>query len=139
MEDKKVINYDARAAEYIEAVKKLNTEPNWDIVHTAYLAGCLDSNSLSVEYGDWQTRLKAEQNQLKTKLLKLVDFINSEKYYTLSDKDQTLLKSQKIAMELYLSILNARVYDNTNLTQVPDLGMLQTMSGILGVNYSKIN
>ena len=73
MEEK---NYDERAAEYIEAVKKNHPEPTWDIVHTAYISGELDVNGQGIEYGDWKTRLKAEQKCLKEKLIKLKDDMN---------------------------------------------------------------
>ena len=49
---------------------------------------------------DWKERLIKEQKELKERLAKLTDFINSEKFYKLSQNNRQLLKNQKIAMEL---------------------------------------
>jgi len=123
------INYDERAAEYIEAVKKYNPEPTWDLMHTAYVCGATDTGG---EWGDWQTRLKAEQASVKNKLAKLTDFINSEKFYELSNNNRLLLKNQKIAMELYLNVLNMRVFEDVDKIIVPDYSMMQVMGSVFG-------
>lgn len=130
--EEKVINYDERAAEYIEAVKKNHPELTWDIVHTAYIAGGLDADNQGIEYGDWKTRLKAEQKLLKEKFLKLTEFINSEEFFTLSPNNKQLLKNQKIVMELYLSTINMRLFEDVDKIVVPDLGMIQLMGGVFG-------
>lgn len=133
MEDK-VINYDERAAEYVEAVKESNPELTWDLVHTAYVSGATDNGG---EGGSWQARLKAEQSSLKKKLVNLTDFINSEKFYGLSPNNKQLLKNQKAAMELYLSVLNMRVFEDVDKIVVPDLGMLQMMGSVFGSTWNK--
>ena len=135
MEDK-VINYDERAAEYVEEVRKNHPEPTWDIVETAYVAGGLDAEGLGVEY-DWQTRLKAEQRTVKEKFFKLIEFINSERFFALSENNKKLLLNQKIAMELYLNVLNMRVFEDVDKITVPDLGMIQLMGGVFGNTWNK--
>ena len=57
MGQKEEINYDERAAEYVEAVKKCKEKPTWDLIHTAYVCGATDN--ADCEYGDWKSRLVA--------------------------------------------------------------------------------
>lgn len=128
------INYDERAAEYIEAVKKYNPEPTWDLMHTAYVTGATDTGG---EWGDYMTRLKAEQSSVKKKLVKLTDFINSPEFYELSPNNKQLLRNQKIAMELYLNVLNMRVFEDVDNIMVPDYGMMQMMGSVFGNTMMK--
>lgn len=86
---------------------------------------------------DWKERLVKEQAELKEKLLKLMEFINSEKFYSLSDNNKQLLKNQKIAMELYLQTLNMRLFEDIDNIVVPDLGMIQLMGGVFGNTWNK--
>ena len=79
---------------------------------------------------DWKVRLLVEHKELKEKLVKLVAFLNSEEYYQLSDNNKLLLKDQKIAMELYLNVLNIMVFENIDNITVPDYGMLQGMASV---------
>ena len=79
---------------------------------------------------DWKVRLLAEQKELKEKMVKLVAFINSEEYYQLSENNRLLLKDQKIAMELYLNVLNIRVFGDVDNIAVPDYGALQGIASI---------
>jgi hypothetical protein len=69
---------------------------------------------------DWKERLLEEQRELKEKLVKLTEFINSERYYTLSVNNRLVLKNQKMAMELYLSVLNMRAFEDVDNITVPD-------------------
>lgn len=86
---------------------------------------------------NYKERLIVEQKELKEKLIKLIEFINSEKFYELSENNKQLLKNQKIAMELYLSTLNMRLFDDVDNITVPDLGMIQLMGGVFGNTWSK--
>ena len=61
---------------------------------------------------DYKERLVKEQSELKEKFLKLVKFINSEEFFKLSNNNKQVLKNQKIIMELYLSVLNMRIYED---------------------------
>lgn len=84
---------------------------------------------------DWKERLIIEQKELKEKLIKLTEFVNSEKYYELSPNNRQVLKNQKLAMELYLSVLNMRVFEDIDKILVPDLGVIQMMANTLGGNF----
>lgn len=86
---------------------------------------------------DYKERLIIEQKELKEKLIKLTEFINSEKFYELSKNNKQLLKNQKIAMELYLSTLNMRLFDDADKITVPDLSMLQFMGGLFGNSWNR--
>lgn len=85
---------------------------------------------------DWKVKLLVEQQELKDRLVKLVEFLNSEEYYQLSSNNRLLLKSQKIAMELYLNVLNIRVFGDVDNIAVPDYGMLQAMGGLFNSSWS---
>lgn len=74
---------------------------------------------------DYKERLIIEQQELKEKLSKLTEFINSEEYYKLSHNNRLVLKNQKIAMELYLQVLNMRVFENIDEIYVPDYAFMQ--------------
>ena len=76
---------------------------------------------------DWKERLVKEQAELKKKLANLTDFINSEKFYNLSQNNRQLLKNQKIAMELYLNVLNMRLFEEVDEITVLDYGMMQVI------------
>lgn len=78
-----------------------------------------------------------EQAELKEKMLKLMEFINSEKFYELSDNNKQLLKNQKTAMELYLSTLNMRLFEDIDNIMVPDLSMIQLMGNVFGNTWNK--
>lgn len=86
---------------------------------------------------DWKERLIVEQKELKEKFMKLTEFINSEKFYELSPNNKQLLRNQKIAMELYLSTLNMRMFEDVDNIMVPDLGMIQLMGGVFGNTWNK--
>ena len=80
---------------------------------------------------NWKERLLKEHDELKERLIKLVDFINSEKYYTLSDGNKTALSNQKIAMEAYLNCLTIRLYGDVDTPgAVPDFKWLTLFGSI---------
>ena len=83
---------------------------------------------------DWKERLVKEQAELKKKLANLTDFINSEKFYNLSQNNRQLLKNQKIAMELYLNVLNMRLFEEVDEITVLDYGMMQVIGSFFGGN-----
>ena len=78
-----------------------------------------------------------EQKELKEKFLKLVKFINSEEFFKLSSNNKQILKNQKIVMELYLSILNMRIYEDIDKISIPDLGFMQMIGNVFGNNWNK--
>lgn len=83
----------------------------------------------------YKERLIKEQEDLKEKLARLIEFINSDKFYGLSSNNRQLLRNQKIAMELYLEMLNMRLYEDVDNITVPNLGMLQMMGGLFGGSF----
>ena len=84
---------------------------------------------------NYKERLITEQKELKEKLFKLTEFINSEEYYKLSPSNRLVLKNQKIAMELYLQVLNMRVFENVDEIVVPDYGFMQMFGAAFGNNF----
>lgn len=80
--------------------------------------------------------LKEEQYDLKAKLHEIIELINSEQYYELSDGEKALINQQRVGMELYLSCLTKRVYGSPEATDTSNLlwltmlyGMFNTSSG----------
>lgn len=65
--------------------------------------------------------LVEERKDVKTRFIKLVEFINSAEFYRLSDKYQQVLRNQKKVMEEYLNILNLRTYENIDSLAITDL------------------
>lgn len=59
---------------------------------------------------EWKERLLEEHKQLKERLVKLIEFMNSEKYFTFDDNTKAVFAKQRAGMELYLSALNVRVF-----------------------------
>lgn len=55
-------------------------------------------------------KLKIEQVELKEKLLRLIDFMNSEEFAGLDGTEKGLLASQRAGMEVYLNALTQRIY-----------------------------
>lgn len=92
------------------------------------------TNKIKKNMEDWKERLIKEQKELKEKLAKLTDFINSEKFYKLSQNNRQLLKNQKIAMELYLNVLNMRLFEDVDEITVLDYGMMQVIGSFFGGN-----
>ena len=84
---------------------------------------------------DYKERLIEEQQELKEKLSKLTEFMNSEEYYKLSPNNRLVLKNQKIAMELYLQVLNMRVFENVDEIYVPDYAFMQVFGAAFGNNW----
>ena len=80
-------------------------------------------------------KLIVGQQELKEKLSKLTEFMNSEEYYKLSPNNRLVLKNQKIAMELYLQVLNMRVFENIDEIYVPDYAFMQVFWMTFGNNW----
>lgn len=57
------------------------------------------------------TRLKEEHKALLEKLEKLIEFIHSQRFYMIDEKQQGLLYHQKSAMEEYLRCLSERLFN----------------------------
>jgi hypothetical protein len=76
-----------------------------------------------------------EQKELKEKVSKLTEFMNSEEYYKLSPNNRLVLKNQKIAMDLYLQVLNTRVFEDVDKIYIPDYGFMQMFGTAFGNNW----
>lgn len=84
---------------------------------------------------NYKERLIEEQKELKDKLSKLTEFMNSEDYYKLSPNNRLVLKNQKIAMDLYLQVLNTRVFEDIDKIYVPDYSFMQMFGAAFGNNW----
>lgn len=137
MEEKKLVNYDEFAHEYVEGVKKCNEAPTWGLVETAYVAGAMFKNDVQAGK-DWHDRLIDEHHELKGRYLKLAEFMQTEEFHKLSENYKTVMQNQKIAMEMYLQQLNLRLYGDLDddTKQVPNIGMLGMIAGILNNPWS---
>lgn len=84
---------------------------------------------------EYKEKLIKEQNELKEKLSKLTEFMNSEEYYKLSPNNRLVLKNQKIAMDLYLQVLNTRVFEDIDNIYIPDYSFMQMFGMAFGNNW----
>ena len=84
---------------------------------------------------DYRERLIEEQKELKEKVSKLTEFMNSEEYYKLSPNNRLILKNQKIAMDLYLQVLNTRVFEDIDKIYIPDYAFMQVFGTAFGNNW----
>jgi hypothetical protein len=55
--------------------------------------------------------LKKEQCDAKAKLYELMEFINSEEYYTLTPSEKNIIGQRRMALEMYLNSLSKNIYD----------------------------
>ena len=69
----------------------------------------------------YREQLQEERKELKSRFIKLVEYIYSAEFYRLSDNHKQLLRNQKKVMEEYLSILNLRMFENTDSFTITDL------------------
>lgn len=55
--------------------------------------------------------LKKEQAETKSKLVDVIEVINSEEYYTLTPSEKGLIAQQRVGLEIYLGSLTKQLYD----------------------------
>lgn len=60
--------------------------------------------------------LKKEQYEAKAKLHELIEFINSEEYFTLTQSEKNIIWQRRISLEIYLNSLTKNVYDKEGST-----------------------
>jgi hypothetical protein len=60
--------------------------------------------------------LKQEQFDAKAKLHELVEFVNSDEYYSLSQSEKNIIGQRRIALEMYLNSLTKNLYDKEGST-----------------------
>ena len=104
---------------------------------TAYLCSVILNNSVMKTIEE----LKNEQYEAKAKLHELVEFINSEEYYSLTQSEKNIIGQRRIALEMYLNSLTKGIYDregstfDTSSTLWPLL-MSSLFSGLGGLGSS---
>ena len=64
---------------------------------------------ITINYMEWLDRLINEKEELKIRYQKLLNFIKSDKFKELDERDRELLIEQKIVMNWYINILIKRV------------------------------
>ena len=84
---------------------------------------------------DYKERLIEEQKELKEKVSKLTEFMNSKDYYKLSPNNRLILKNQKIAMDLYLQVLNTRVFEDVDKIYIPDYALMHVFGTAFSGNF----
>lgn len=77
------------------------------------------------------SELITEQAQTKEKLARLVDYISSNDYYTLSPNKRKAILNRKVCLEMYLSTLNTEVFEDVDSIVVPDMGWMGVMGYML--------
>jgi hypothetical protein len=60
--------------------------------------------------------LKKEQYEAKTKLHELVELINSDEFYGLSQSRKNIIGQRRMALEMYLNSLTKEIYDSEGST-----------------------
>lgn len=79
-------------------------------------------------------RLKEEQQELKERLKRLIDFMNSEEFFSLPEGEKSLLSSQRTGMEMYLNALTNRIYANVSAPGFSNPSMLSLMLGMMSLS-----
>lgn len=80
----------------------------------------------------WKDRLQIEHDELKERLVKLIEFMNSPKFFELSPSYRQVMNTQRVGMETYINALNVRLYedaDHTSGNAFP-FGLLAAMMGL---------
>ena len=75
--------------------------------------------------------LKQEQYDLKAKLHEVVEFTNSEEYFTLNETKKKMYNNLKVGIEMHLKCLSIMVHEDLDspITSIPDFGWLGLMMG----------
>lgn len=60
--------------------------------------------------------LKKEQYDAKAKLHELVELINSDEFYGLSQSRKNIIGQRRVALEMYLNSLTKEIYDSEDST-----------------------
>lgn len=60
-------------------------------------------------------QLKNDQEELKGKLLELIDYMNSSEFSSLDAATKLILMNQRVGMEMYLNSLTQRIYGASNI------------------------
>ncbi len=86
--------------------------------------------------------LKKEQYDLKARLHAVVEFMNSEDYFTLNETRRKMYTNLKTAIEMHLKCLSIMVHENLDdpVVNIPDFSWIGTMMGMLtpSLNIPKV-
>lgn len=82
--------------------------------------------------------LKKEQYDLKARLHEVVEFMNSEDYFTLNETRRKMYTNLKIAIEMHLRCLSIMVHENLDdpVVNIPDFSWIGTMMGMLTPSFN---
>lgn len=72
----------------------------------------------------WGESILEEHKELKEKYAKLVDYINSDKFFLLSPNSKKIIINQKVLMESYINNLSILLYENIDTIFIQDYSML---------------
>lgn len=75
--------------------------------------------------------LLKERDELKEKLVALIEFINTDECFKLSANHRALLANQKGSMEMYLDILNKRLYEDVDSIPSGNISLMSLMLPML--------
>ena len=81
----------------------------------------MDVNELKEPWGEY---IVEEHKELKKKYTELVNYVNSDKFFTLSPNTKKLITNQKVLMESYINNLSIMLYENIDTVFIPDNSML---------------
>ena len=82
--------------------------------------------------------LKEEQYELKAKLHDMVEFINSDGYFTLSPREKGLIGQQRAGMEMYLNALTNRIYSKDEFSFDATVAMLPMLMSTMFTGSSSL-
>ena len=71
--------------------------------------------------------LKQEQYDAKAKLHELIEFINSEEFYSLSQSEKSIIGQRRLALEMYVNSLTKNIYDKDGSSYDISSAMLPLM------------
>ena len=82
--------------------------------------------------------LKQEQYDVKAKLHEIIEFMNSEEYFSLNEARKKMYTNLKIAVEMYLKCLSTMVHEDldNHVVNIPDFTWVGAMMGMLTPSFN---
>lgn len=84
----------------------------------------------------WGESILDEHKALKEKLYKLIEYINSEEYYSLSPNAKKVITNQKTLLETYINTLSTKLYEDIDKVFITDYSMLGLLFSTFTGNFS---